>query len=191
MLLIFTIYTILVLNGYLDTADKNVYEFIIKFKSDLLTSFFRYISFLFSPLMITIYCILLLIFLKEKKKSISICTIMLLEVIINSVVKIIIGRSRPTILPLVTEKSYSYPSGHTMSVVILICIISRLIKNEFKHHEYLINIFSILLILLVGLSRIYLGVHYFSDIIGGILLALIVILLFNKKERVVENDNRN
>jgi len=65
---------------------------------------------------------------------------------------------------LTTTNKYSFPSGHTFSAT----IISLLMLSKFPR-EYIFNILAIL----VGFSRIFLGVHYPSDIIGGILFGFI------------------
>ena len=63
---------------------------------------------------------------------------------------------------------YSFPSSHTLNAFL---ITSLIYKNTKQNYE--------LVSLLIGLSRIYLGVHYPSDIIGGIILSKIILLFFN------------
>jgi membrane-associated phospholipid phosphatase len=89
----------------------------------------------------------------------------------NWLLKWIFKRERPDILPLLTESGFSFPSGHSMgsfifygaSAYILVHLFSRL---SLKVLSVLANV---LIIFLIGLSRIYLGVHYPSDVAGGFL----------------------
>ena len=89
--------------------------------------------------------------------------------VLNEILKSIFQRQRPTLHRLIEVNGYSFPSGHSMSSFIfygMVCIFlftflsSRAIKAIF----FFITVF---LILMIGLSRIYLGVHYPSDVIAG------------------------
>lgn len=92
----------------------------------------------------------------------------------NPLIKLLFTRERPTLEHLVTEHSYSFPSGHsTASMVLygtLICILPLFVKN--KTLQTVLQIALICLIIIIGTSRIYLGVHFPSDILGGFTLGL-------------------
>jgi undecaprenyl-diphosphatase len=88
---------------------------------------------------------------------------------INRLLKAIFERLRPTELQLVEASGYSFPSGHSMgaiclySLIVLICWNARFNRMGRR----VLVIFCGLMIVLMGLSRIYLGVHYPSDVIAG------------------------
>ena len=174
--ILFLLFLILYYIERISFIDDFFYNGIIFFKSDLLTSFMKFITFFASTKFITIVLIILLIIYFIKKKKILLITdlIVLGEVILNSLVKVIVGRERPKLINLVTETSYSFPSGHTMVAVVFYGLIIYLIsKTKLKKQTKNIIISLIcILIFLIMVSRIYLGVHYFSDVMAGMFLSI-------------------
>ncbi|HZK46749.1 MAG TPA: phosphatase PAP2 family protein [Atopostipes sp.] len=100
--------------------------------------------------------------------------------VINGVVKSIFHRARPTdIEHLIEQGGYAFPSGHSMGSMIifgsLLFILYRYInsrKSYWPVGKVLLSLTLGLLILMIGLSRIYLGVHFPTDVIGGFALGL-------------------
>jgi undecaprenyl-diphosphatase len=107
-------------------------------------------------------------------------------------------RARPdTILRLVDVQGYSYPSGHSLSSAAIYFTIALLCCQRLnkRTHQIMISSLFFVLVTLIGVSRVYLGVHYFSDVTAGILLGvawasfLSVIMAFIETRRDV-NANR-
>lgn len=164
----------------LNWFDQSIYNFISSFHCNLLTLFFKFITKFGSFTYIFIFIIVILIFIKDKLLSALISINSLIGAFINKVLKSIFVRPRPDVLRLVEQGGYSFPSGHAMASTIFYGMLIYLIyksdiNSKFKH---IIISFLIILILLIGISRIYLGVHYASDIIAGYLVSIIYLIIF-------------
>lgn len=177
LFILFILWTILLVKNKLSRIDKIVYN---KIKlNNKKTIFFKYFTNLASTKYFIIICLLLIIFLKNKL-ALLISIAMIIDAIIVFIAKHIIKRERPNINRIVEEKGYSYPSGHTFSATCFYGLVMFLINisSITLGYQLLITIALISIILLIGFSRIYLGVHYFSDCIGGLLLSSSYIILY-------------
>ena len=145
------------------------------FICDFMTSFFKLCSTLGSTWFYVIL-VLTLVILKNKK-DIWVGIHLLIIQGINRIIKALVKRPRPPqIYHLVKETNYSFPSGHSMSAMIGYGLLVLEVQKSALKYKKVIEIFLIMMIFLIGLSRIYLGVHYFSDVIGGFLLSLSYLL---------------
>lgn len=185
-----------VINQNTTQIDSFVYQKISALITDRFTDFMILMSYFGSGVFLTTFSLILIVmFYKNEKYSFYTAMIVInlvLSSLINVGFKYLIRRDRPDILQLVDIGGYSFPSGHSMvsmsffGFFIYLCIINY--KTKWK---YLIISSLTLLILLIGFSRIYLGVHYFSDVIGGFSLgllwlgiySLIVDIRLNKKNK--------
>ena len=174
----FLILGILVKLNITKSFDSQFYDLIIYFKSDILTNIFKIITFLGSyPFILSLNIIVLVLIIITKKNLFLIPINTILSILSNNIFKIIFKRLRPNILVLVTEKGYSYPSGHAMISILFYGSLIILINSLNIKGKRVINTLLLLIILLISISRVYLGVHYITDILGGYLLALSIISL--------------
>ena len=122
--------------------------------------------------------VLVSLFIFSIRTNIIIVINLLLSFLLNNVLKYTFVRERPT-WKTMNLTTYSYPSGHTMVSFAFYGLLIYLIYKKY-HGKYKKTIISLLatLIFLIGLSRIYLGVHYFTDVIGAYLFSLGYLLLF-------------
>lgn len=188
LIIMFIILGILALNDLTSSFDNFIYKIVISIKSDTLTKVLQFITSLANYKSILFYNILILLYilLKKKDKLLIIPLNSILSVIFNNIFKLIFRRNRPLIIALITESGYSYPSGHAMISILFFGTISYVISNSNIKYNKIIRWSLAIFIILIGISRIYLGVHYASDIIGGYLLGMIIILIeinIKKKEQ--------
>ena len=90
------------------------------------------------------------------------------SVILNQGLKLLFQRPRPELWPpLITEHTYSFPSGHALQGTVLYGAISYLLANRFPRWANWLYGGAILLVGAIGLSRLYLGVHWPLDVLAG------------------------
>lgn len=168
--------------GILDAFDTYCYNLVTMKMNDFFTNMHHVFTFLGSTLFIiilTIFFFILFLILKKKNYAFIVALVIILSTVMNNVVKLIIRRARPQVLQLVTEKSFSFPSGHTMAAVSLYGILLYLLikSNVNKKIKIFLSIILGIIPVLVGISRIYLGAHFTSDIMGGALLSLTLLMI--------------
>lgn len=148
--------------------------------SDFVTPIAKFITNFGGAIFLSIATVMLFLFIKNKKIGLSIISDIVIITVLNQLLKRILQRPRPTEFRIVEETGYSFPSGHSMVSMAfygyLIYLIYRYIKNKYVKWT-LITILSIL-ICLIGISRIYLGVHYTSDVLGGFLLSISYLVIY-------------
>ena len=119
---------------------------------------------------ITIITFLLLFFVyRYRAQAFLLVTVILGTVILNELLKIYFRRERPEIYRILDAAGFSFPSGHTMMAFSLYTIIAYIVWRNMRTtlNRVLLIIFTTFMILMISTSRIYLGVHYPSDIVGG------------------------
>ena len=175
--------TINVKNGKILELDLNIYKFFSEnIINDKLTPIVKVITHVGGAKIVFVLTILAIILIKGLKNKLFLLTGIVGTAGLNVVLKHIIQRERPNINRLIPEKGYSFPSGHSMMSMafygMLIFLIFKYVKNTALKWT-LIVIFTILLST-IGITRIYLGVHYPSDVIGGFLVSLTYLFILTE-----------
>ncbi len=167
--------------------DSAVYNFVISFRCDTLDNFFKTVTKFGNTLSIVgVVCLFVLIF--RNKYSLLLVISTLDSVILNTIIKHVVRRDRPSVLRLISQGGYSFPSGHAM---ISVCVYGFLLYLAFskiknKYLKYISSFLLFMLIISIGLSRIYVGVHYASDILAGYSLALIEVILLVQLDKNIK-----
>lgn len=163
----------------LASFDTEISEYVTSFRNPSLTKYFTIITDvgdIWGYFVVFLLCSLLFyIFFKSWKYVLQIIAVLVLALSSNLLLKQIINRARPDVEHLVTVKTLSYPSGHAMTAMafygfLIYLIFTFKIRKVVKFPLILILTF---LILSIGISRIYLGVHFPSDVLGGFIAGFI------------------
>lgn len=173
---------ILVKTNLIAVFDSAIYNLLTANMNDGLTNIFKSITFFGDEAFIIpviILSVIIGVILKKIRSGAIVAIFVMVNDFIKALFKLIIQRPRPEILQLVQEGGFSFPSGHTMAAASLSGILIYLILKSGMDKNLKIVLSSILALmaLLVGLSRIYLGVHYASDVLGAFIISSILLLI--------------
>lgn len=182
--LMFLVTAVLVQTEILLKFDLLFYERICSIRTEFLNAFMLFITnFGGVGAVIALAAISLAasFVLKIKNYSLEILSMSALQHIFNRIAKAVFQRERLKEMILVKESSYSFPSGHTMTAVVLWGFVIYLML----HYNYKkAAVIPLIIIFMVGFSRIYLGAHYFTDVLGGFFLGAVIlnisIVIFEK-----------
>ena len=160
--------------------DRFIYNVVTISKNDVLTFFYKFITFFASEVMIILVCLMFFLLFKNKKFGMLVSANAILIFILNVGLKLIFMRERPFELMIITEDGYSFPSGHAMASLGFYGFIIYLIWNMKckKKFKVLTTVLLSFLIILIGISRIYLGVHYASDVLAGYLVSVAYLIVY-------------
>lgn len=180
-LVVFCLIGIKILNNDVIQLDNIVYQFFSRnLISNVMTPIAKVFTCFGEAIFIGVAAILSLVFIKNRKIGLAICGNLAMVTGLNLVIKNIVQRPRPIGYRLIEETGYSFPSGHSMISMAFygfaIYLICKYVKN--KALKCTLTILLSLLIILIGASRIYLGVHYPSDVLGGFLISLAYVIVY-------------
>lgn len=162
-------------------VDTLVYKFAVEFlRNDILTVIMKAITNFGNAIPILLISIIIIVNSQDKKVPIWIILNLFFATVLNQILKYIVQRNRPEGYRLIDESGYSFPSGHSMVSTafygFLIYLVIKKVKN--KHLKDFLVILLGTLIVLIGFSRVYLGVHYASDVIAGFFISIAYLILF-------------
>lgn len=164
--------------SFLSLLDTSVLTFFINHRTDVGLLIFRYLTELASPVTGTILVLFLgFYFYHQRKWQLGLFNLIgfLSAEITTWFLKHVIGRSRPDVLyHAVTETSFSFPSGHATTAAFIFGLIGYLASTHThsKTNKRWILLLTIFSIVLIDLSRLFLGVHYLTDVIAGNIVGL-------------------
>lgn len=177
--LIFLLMGILIITDHISSFDTTIYQMIISHNNNL-THILKGITEFGDAIILIILTLFILLVFKERKIGFLVSINLIVVFIIGQITKYIFVRPRPSENVLIEIDGFSFPSGHSIVSIVfygfLIYLCLTKISNKFL--KYFLSIFMILLIITIGYSRIYLGVHYPSDVIGGFSFGLCLLILY-------------
>ena len=183
-----------VFNKEIMNGDVIGYKFISTYLiRDSLTPVFKIITWFGSATCLIPLTIILFITIKNKKTGLLVGANLIIITILNQALKIIVQRPRPTEYRIINETGYSFPSGHSMVSMAFYGFLIYLIYKNIKNKYFKISLMLILsiLIIMIGISRIYLGVHYTSDVCAGFLVSLSYLIIYmNFANKLVLNKEK-
>lgn len=175
--LCFAVIIILIRNASVDDFDFSVITWVQSFESDKLTQLMEGFSWIGATLPVTLLSILaafcLFFFLKHRAELLLLLCVIGGSTVLNVMLKLVFRRDRPNLHRIIEETGYGFPSGHSVAAMALYGVLTFLLWRHMKSAKgksALVGI-GVLMTLGIGLSRIYLGVHYPSDVIGGYLIS--------------------
>lgn len=155
--------------------DRVIMSFIQGLETPSLTAIMKFFTLMGSFKMIALIAIIVIIFLyivlKHRSELILFTIVIIGARILNRFLKEFFQRTRPDFHRLIEIGGYSFPSGHAMNAMAAYGILTFLLWRHIssRRGRTFLIVLSSLFILMIGISRIYLGVHYPSDIIAGYL----------------------
>lgn len=167
--------------------DKTISNFIYSFRTPILTTIMSVITNItdIPAGLVLSLSVVLLLFKKHRKESLIFSLSLIIGSILNYFLKLFFKLPRPNIAPLKVLSDFTYPSGHAMNNLVLYGLLAfyafHFTKN--KSLSIVIGFVVAMWIFLIGLSRIYLGAHYPSDVLAGYLVGfwwLQTVLLIDK-----------
>lgn len=170
---LFGLLATLVINGVTDQFDQSVLLWINSHAVSMADTIFLFLTHLggvYGVVAITTLTVVLLTMRKKYDKALFVALAIGGVALLNTLLKTLFERPRPDLWEwLVTETSFSFPSGHSVASATLTLSIVLLLWNTRWRVVALAGGLTYLAV--VGFSRMYLGVHYPSDVLGGWLLA--------------------
>ncbi len=178
-MIVFSIFAIRIFGIKDETHDFIVFDTVAEWVTPFTTSFLQAITFLGShKFLIPANLLLAFYFLFIKKHrwySIKVPVVALGGLLLMTLLKQFFNRPRPLVPLLDPVRGLSFPSGHALMSVTFYGLLIYLIWENVKEpvRKWLLISFFVILIILIGFSRIYLRLHYFSDVIAGFSIGVI------------------
>jgi len=185
------IITEILLPGFLVQIDLSINSFIPSIHNPSLINISRVIDMLFDVIPIVFISLILSIFLwfrYSKKESAFFALTMIFNAAVIYLVKEVIQRARP-LNSLLHIGDFAFPSGHSTTAVVFFGLLIYVVflNNKSRIIKIISVLAGIFMMFLIGFSRIYLNMHWFSDVFGGFVLGGFVLSICLLIKNFLEN----
>lgn len=172
-----------VLEGDLSRIDSAAYALIVeRLRADWLTPIMEAVSALATPVSLVVLLLVIVAFAPGKRPGACAAVNLVLVFLLNQALKFAIQRPRPDGFQLAVEQGFSFPSGHSMVAMaffgLLVWMVWRYEADRATRIGCAVAFSAV--IVLVGVSRIYLGVHYASDVLAGFCVSLAWLAIYTR-----------
>ncbi|MFQ6752096.1 MAG: phosphatase PAP2 family protein [Clostridia bacterium] len=179
LFLAFICLAVLVKKNYLFDIDSQAIGIVNNIRNIGLTNFLKVFTYLGSVIILIPIALILFFIIKGKREKIFIVSTFVFAGLLSTIMKYLVSRGRPVGVAIIEEVGYSFPSAHTMLSLVVygmaIYMILKLMKN--KPLKIVLSLLLTIVIVAVALSRVYLGVHFMTDIFGGWILGFFVLVI--------------
>lgn len=167
----------LVSNEKVTRFDLDIISIVQGWETPWLTNVMKFFTFIGDRYQVIILSGMVIVFLfvvlRHRKELLLFIWASVGSVALNETLKVIFARERPDIYRLSEQAGYSFPSGHAMAAFTLYSVLAYLLWRHIRTRvgKGVLLVTVVLVICIIGISRIYLGVHYPSDIIAGYMMS--------------------
>ncbi|OFK25307.1 phosphoesterase [Olsenella sp. HMSC062G07] len=172
-----------VLEGEAIRLDAMAYQLVVvRMRSAWLTPVMQSISELALPVVLVVLLLAVEAFAPGRRPGVCAAVNLTLVLALNQVLKQIVHRPRPEGFRLIAESGYSFPSGHSMVAMAFYGLLAWMVWHYEKDRvvRWVCCLGFSLVVVAIGLSRVYLGVHYATDVIAGFCVSLAWLGLYTK-----------
>ena len=169
--------------GEIMKIDSLAYSLFVEgLRSDALTPVVEAVTSLASPVVVLAMFVVAAALAPGRRPGVAMALNLVGAVALNQLLKFVIQRPRPEGFRLIDETGYSFPSGHSMVAMAFYGFLIYLVWHYERDRieRWLWCVCLSLIVVGIGASRIYLGVHYASDVVAGLLISLAWLAVFTK-----------
>ena len=160
--------------------DRPITDWAVSHRTPSWTGFFRAITNLGNPGLAFAGELVLAVFavVRSRWTALLVLLVTLARPIASTIVKDLVDRSRPPVLALVHTTNSSFPSGHVLAATVFWGAIPvvMLVWSAARGFIVSVFVFACVAVVVVAASRIYLGVHWFTDVVGGAALGALLLV---------------